>query len=524
MRRRYYAVLLVGLLVFTASASAQSAKMSSAPGQVAPVNDTLPTITGIAMAGQTFLGSSGNWTGPSPTSSYQWVRCSSTGTDCTAIASATAQSYLETAADVGLTLRLVVTASNKNGSAVSTSNPTLVVMSATSPPPPTTTTSTSTTTTTPTITTTPTTSTTSTSTSTTTTTTTTPSLGPAFYVSPTGSDLSPGTLTAPWRTIGKAMASLQAGQTAYLRAGTYEENTSGSCDASYNKLIWTRSGTSTSPITISGYPGEEKQVIVKTAVRLAGSYQRFANVVADRNYTYQTFDSACTGGPSVQLYGPHATLSGVEVRNSNASGVYAEGAAYATVIGNWIHDNGSHWNKDHGVYWLNGPNSLLADNIVQNNYAYGIKIGPDAQSVLVSENTVNGNGRSGIIVSGDTVNVSNGNTIADNILTWNGWSSGGGFGLRTYWESAGVGTGNQAVRNLMYGNSSGNTWYPGGGMTETASIFEDPLFVNRAAGDFRLQTGSPAVDTANNGYSTAWAYAGVPRPQGAGPDLGAYER
>jgi hypothetical protein len=126
------------------------------------------------MVGQTFLGAPGSWSGPSPSYAYQWVRCSTAGTTCAPITGATAQSYLELAADVGSTLRLVATASNKNGSAVSTSNPTLVVKSPTSPPPPTTTTSTSTTTTTPvttTITTTPATSTTSTSTSTTTTTT-----------------------------------------------------------------------------------------------------------------------------------------------------------------------------------------------------------------------------------------------------------------------------------------------------------------------------------------------------------------
>jgi hypothetical protein len=171
MHRRHCAVLIVALFVFTASASAGNNANLVAPGQVAPISDTLPTITGIAMAGQTFLGSTGKWTGPSSNYAYQWVRCSSTGTACAAISLANAQTYLETAADVGSTLRLVVAASNKNGSAVTTSNPTLVVQSAKSPPPPTTTTSTSTsTTTTPTIITTPTTSTTSTSTSTTTTT------------------------------------------------------------------------------------------------------------------------------------------------------------------------------------------------------------------------------------------------------------------------------------------------------------------------------------------------------------------
>jgi hypothetical protein len=80
---------------------------------------------------------------------------------------------LEAAADVGFTLRLVVTASNKNGSSVSTSNPTPVVKGPTSSPPPTTTTSTSTTTTTPVTTTSSSTSTTSASTTTSSTSSTT---------------------------------------------------------------------------------------------------------------------------------------------------------------------------------------------------------------------------------------------------------------------------------------------------------------------------------------------------------------
>jgi len=45
----------------------------------------------------------------------------------------------------------------------------------------------------------------------------------AFYVSTSGNDGNPGTVTAPWRTIQKAASSLQPGQTACLRDGVYEE-------------------------------------------------------------------------------------------------------------------------------------------------------------------------------------------------------------------------------------------------------------------------------------------------------------
>jgi hypothetical protein len=165
---------------------------------------------------------------------------------------------------------------------------------------------------------------------------------------------------------------------------------------------------------------------------------------------------------------------------------------------------------------------LVADNIVQHNYANGIKLAPDAQAVRVVENTVDGNGRSGILVGGDSTYSSSNNIVANNILTNNGWS-GGGFGLRTYWESLGVGIGNQAYSNLLYGNASGTIWSDFG-LTVLGSLLQDPLFINRTACDFHISAASPAVDAAATSYTVSPDYAGTPRPQGAGPDIGAYER
>src|SRR5207237_283133 len=99
----------------------------------APANTAPPTISGTAQQNQTLSTSNGSWTN-SPTSfTYQWQRCDSGGANCAAISGATNQTYTVTAANVGFTLRVAVTAKNAGGSSrPATSAQTAVVV----PPPP----------------------------------------------------------------------------------------------------------------------------------------------------------------------------------------------------------------------------------------------------------------------------------------------------------------------------------------------------------------------------------------------------
>jgi hypothetical protein len=71
---------------------------------------------------------------------------------------------------------------------------------------------------------------------------------------------------------------------------------------------------------------------------------------------------------------------------------------------------------------------------------------------------------------------------------------------------------------------SHNILYPFTGTVGT-NIVADPLFVNAAAGDYHLDGASPAVDAAVPGDIVPSAdYDGAARPQGAAPDIGAFER
>jgi hypothetical protein len=81
----------------------------TAPAGLAP-----PVIAGKAQQGQVLIASTGSWAGDPTFFTYQWERCTAS---CTDIAGALGASYTAVAADVGATLRVVVTAYNTGGPA-----------------------------------------------------------------------------------------------------------------------------------------------------------------------------------------------------------------------------------------------------------------------------------------------------------------------------------------------------------------------------------------------------------------------
>src|ERR687886_2123476 len=81
-----------------------------------PASTAPPTVTGTPQDGQTLSATTGTWSGSPSSYGYQWQRCDSTGAGCSSVAGATAASYALTSADVGATMRVVVTATSPAGS------------------------------------------------------------------------------------------------------------------------------------------------------------------------------------------------------------------------------------------------------------------------------------------------------------------------------------------------------------------------------------------------------------------------
>jgi hypothetical protein len=92
-----------------------------------------PLLSGHAVEGQSLGATLGTWQGSPTAYAVQWQVCNSAGEACTEIPEASSASYLLTAADVGHTLRVTVTASNLAGPSSATSAPSEVVRPKTTP-------------------------------------------------------------------------------------------------------------------------------------------------------------------------------------------------------------------------------------------------------------------------------------------------------------------------------------------------------------------------------------------------------
>jgi hypothetical protein len=91
-----------------------------------PVNAVAPSMSGTAIEGRTLTAAKGTWYGAPSTFTYQWQRCSSTGSSCGNITGAAHTSYTVGSSDVGHRLRVVVTATNGDGSLARASGVTAV--------------------------------------------------------------------------------------------------------------------------------------------------------------------------------------------------------------------------------------------------------------------------------------------------------------------------------------------------------------------------------------------------------------
>jgi hypothetical protein len=125
-----------------------------------------------------------------------------------------------------------------------------------------------------------------------------------YYVSTTGSDQYPGSITQPWLTIQKAAITVLGGDTVYIRGGIYNEQV----NISY------RLNTDGPNITFTNYPGEE---VILDGTGIAIQY----------------------GGGLFHIWKTdYIKVIGLHIRYSNGAGIYAAYSNNIEVIGNYTYD------------------------------------------------------------------------------------------------------------------------------------------------------------------------------------------
>lgn len=157
--------------------------------------------------------------------------------------------------------------------------------------------------------------------------------GASVYVSPYGNDSNVGTIDKPWKTIAYAFPQLKAGDTLYMRQGTYATPT--------NHLDMSNSGTSTNRITVQSYPGETATIDTKNFVRTASfaaiwirkNYVTLKNFNVTNSKTYSSPPVPAGPGATagISMGGSHIELINLYVEKQEGPGIASNGASYCLV-------------------------------------------------------------------------------------------------------------------------------------------------------------------------------------------------
>ena len=404
-----------------------------------------------------------------------------------------------------------------------------------------------------------------------------------FYVASNGDDSSTGSEVAPFRTISHGVSVLSAGDTLYVKEGTYKEYITN--DPAFSKQTFIPNGTSwEKPVTVAANPGD-------TVTIIPGSGKAFF-VITDGQDKYLIIDGFIIDGQKTALYGfkfgngtQHVRVQNSEIKNSKYSGIlvsqglvteYALPAdTYHEFINLHVHHNGSSW-RDHG-YYISTSRNLVEHCHIHHNSDYGGKFyasmqnggGGTANYNIFRYNTIHDNGQNttiqsvGFLLSSGIGNQAYGNiayneevglgiggdatdTLLYNNITYNNslygikiFGSQGGsrkamvynntvYGNPLYGIAVRDGAENTILKNnIAYNNGNGNIWLApdqSPGTIRENNLLIDPKFEDPLQYNFKLKSGSPAIDSGVNIQEVKIDYFGVERYQGEAYDIGAIEQ
>ena len=406
-----------------------------------------------------------------------------------------------------------------------------------------------------------------------------------YYVSTQGSDSAAGNASAPWATLQHAVENVSAGDTIWVRAGTYA-----GCRIQ-------RSGTENAPITLRAEEGASVLINSPGAANRHQSGIELETWEGDGTVSWwviQGLEVANVPGWGIDLraseerHTHHITVRDNRVHHCGlergVTGIFTAFVDDALIEGNESYANG-----EHGIYLSNsGDRSIVRGNRLYDNVGCGLHMNGDESmggdgiisGVLAENNRIYGNGsEGGAAINNDGVEDS---TFRNNLIYGN---HAGGIAVfqgngaicsrnnrylnntiiqpsdgRWAINIAGSAcTGNHIQNNIILSDHSFRgaitiptprvsglvsdynivvsrftaddgenvidlgAWQGLGYDAHSRVASAGDLFVNPGGQDYRLKAGSPAIDAGTNLDTVTSDIEGTSRPQGAGTDVGAYE-
>jgi hypothetical protein len=384
-----------------------------------------------------------------------------------------------------------------------------------------------------------------------------------YHVATTGSDTATGSAAAPWKTIQRAANAVGPGDNVVIHAGTY------------TGFLVDASGTAAAPITFSG----------DGVVNINGAATTDRDAVHIEGASYiivegLTVTGATRAGISA-LECDHITVRKNTVAQNGRWGVFSSFCDDLTVEDNDVSRSGT----EHGIYasnsadrpiirrnkiWGNGmcgvhmngdinfggdgviSGAIVEGNIITNNGALGGSgiNGDGITGATIRNNVLDGNHASGVslymidggapssgnLVINNTIRMasdarwainiqdgSSGNTLRNNILLHPN-ASRGAVDICTACVTGTVSNNNAVVGRFAVNGTMTDLagWRTRTG--DTASFVASDAQLFTGATDLTLKSGSMAIDKGLATGAPTTDVLGTSRPQGAGIDIGAYER
>jgi Right handed beta helix region len=285
-------------------------------------------------------------------------------------------------------------------------------------------------------------------------------------------------MRSPYRTFERLAESLRPGMVGCLRAGIYG-------DGSRTQSI-RRGGRAGQRVTIRGYPHERVTVAGGVFVYPRAEYVTVSHVTVEGARNVGAGDKRL----ALEIWGRRFIFEDSVLTNQSggASGILIKGDE-PLIRRNRIHDVGSNFGQDHGIYVDESHNFKIERNWIYNcRSGWGIHLYPHAVRGLITRNIIDGCG-SGVTIGGEGELRSRDNRIERNLIT-------NSVGLGRFNPGTAVAgccdqspDGNVVIGNVFWGNRGGAfDAYRGQSYVERRNISSNPRYVNRPRKNFRVRS------------------------------------